>query len=116
MPGTTFIKKVKLTGTLLALLGRGFFGMLYVAVPVALCIGALMAREYAAAFVAGVVALLLGFFIYMRIMLLKWDVQAGMRKELRRLNCCPQCGYDLRGSALRCPECGAAMRSANIEI
>ena len=39
---------------------------------------------------------------------------AGLRRRARRARGqCPQCGYDLRMTPHRCPECGAASDSAN---
>jgi hypothetical protein len=40
---------------------------------------------------------------------LAWQVlRASIRRRLSALNRCSDCGYDLRGSPERCPECGAA--------
>jgi hypothetical protein len=35
------------------------------------------------------------------------------RTERQASGCCLSCGYDLRGSAIRCPECGELSRAGN---
>ncbi|HEY7088823.1 MAG TPA: hypothetical protein VH518_12080 [Tepidisphaeraceae bacterium] len=35
-----------------------------------------------------------------------WFVLARRRRRRKRKGCCPKCGYDLRATPERCPECG----------
>ncbi len=43
------------------------------------------------------------------IVLLPPVVQSYRRRKRRKLGLCVKCGYDLRGSSARCPECGREM-------
>ena len=45
------------------------------------------------------------------------SLRAGFR-SWRRIarGCCVRCGYDLRASSERCPECGTAMPAKNAQI
>jgi rubrerythrin len=36
--------------------------------------------------------------------------RAREKRRRWRLELCPECGYDLRGSSERCPECGTPIR------
>jgi hypothetical protein len=56
-----------------------------------------------------------GFGVFGLLPLAAWiDQQRARRRtqRLRRTGCCPACGYDLRASKDRCPECGRPISSA----
>jgi hypothetical protein len=63
-------------------------------------------RFWVAAGVCAVVpVLLIGLFIAW---LIRADVRGHRRRRLAAPLVCPTCGYDLRATPDRCPECGAA--------
>lgn len=85
-------------------------GLLWVAVIAVLAIVGILNWVVAHAWLLGLVTLLpcaaMVFGFVRWIMRLRQDVRAGVHAELKRIGCCPQCGYDLRASVERCPECG----------
>jgi hypothetical protein len=72
--------------------------------------------QYDVALAASGIAAILLFLAFVWVVILRRNIYVGMRGELRRRHCCPNCQYDLRASSLRCPECGVSFPAANIEV
>jgi len=79
-------------------------------------IGGILNRNPGTGVIFVAIALVIAFIAFMRLVILRYHIVLGKRRELRRRNCCPNCEYDLRASAIRCPECGYAIRSENVEV
>jgi len=75
-----------------------------------------ISRHYGAALSLLATGLFIGFLLFARLVILRYHVRRTIHRELRKRHCCPHCAYDLRASVLRCPECGHALRTPNIEI
>jgi len=53
-------------------------------------------------------ALIMGYCVLLTVPYLFFDLQDARSRRLRARGLCPRCGYDLRATPDRCPECGLA--------
>ena len=87
--------------------------LFYVALPTGAIVASAWASAYLPGRVAGITTGFVAFFIvWSALVLARALVLAGMMRprvlaELRSRGLCTHCGYDLRGTPGRCPECGA---------
>jgi hypothetical protein len=74
-----------------------------------------------ALFITAIVLVFLGYLYCawsrLRYLLWKWGViPIQEQMERRRMGLCIKCGYDLRGTPERCPECGMVTRVRGLKL
>jgi hypothetical protein len=73
-----------------------------------LCVGIFALGGYRTAqawFAVAVFIAIIGYFVWQG----RREIRDNREEARKQMGLCPKCGYDLRASPERCPECGAAV-------